>query len=137
MTQRSVRRRNRILAGGVILIAFAAMWGQYSMWQRYGVFDWWSAQPRFVKVLGRDYERGRFHNPPTPHYCIIDTMFPFAYPIAADVVGGPDGRRCDLSRDADRCLSPLERRELDAVPAHRSAMTVRAATRVGMGQRPR
>ncbi len=96
MTQRSVRRRNRILAGGVILIAFAAMWGQYSMWQRYGVFDWWSAQPRFAKVLGRDYERGRFHNPPTPHYCIIDTMFPFAYPIAADVVGGPDGRPCDF-----------------------------------------
>lgn len=86
----------RILIIAAVLVLLGALWGQYTMWQRYGVFNWWSAQPRFVKVLGRDYERGKLHNPPAPHYCVIDRMFPFDYPIAADVEDGPDGRPCNF-----------------------------------------
>lgn len=88
--------RKRILIIAAVLVLLAALWGQYTMWQRYGVFNWWSAQPRFVKVLGRDYERGKLHNSPAPHYCVIDTMFPFDYPIAAEVDDGPDGRPCNF-----------------------------------------
>lgn len=86
--------RKRILTIAAVLVVLGALWGQYTMWQRYGVFDWWSAQPQFLKLHGRDYERGHFHNPPAPHYCVIDTMFPFDYPIAAAVQDGPDGSPC-------------------------------------------
>lgn len=84
----------RILIIAAVLVVLGALWGQYTMWQRYGVFNWWSAQPEFLKLNGRDWERGSFHNPPTPHYCVFDTMFPFDYPIAGAVPDGPDGLPC-------------------------------------------
>ncbi|WP_155943058.1 hypothetical protein [Mycobacterium sp. 141] len=52
-----MRRRKRILITAAVLAVLAALSGQYTMWQRYGVFDWWSAQPEFLKLHGRDYER--------------------------------------------------------------------------------
>lgn len=86
-------RRKRLVVIVVAVVAIAALWGQRDMWNRYGVFDWWSAKPRFIKANGRDYERGDDHEP-GPHYCVIDTMFPFNYPIAADTEAGTAGRPC-------------------------------------------
>lgn len=91
--------RKRILIVAVILVVLAALWGQYTMWQRYGVFDWWSARPQFLKADGRDYARGDTRAP-APHYCVIESMFPFDYPIAAEVEDGPDGRPCPPARGA-------------------------------------
>ncbi|MGJ6127219.1 hypothetical protein QN239_32060 [Mycolicibacterium sp. Y3] len=85
--------RKRLAIIVVALVGIPVMSAQYTMWDRYGVFDWWSAQPEFLKINGRDYERG-YDRAPAPHYCVFDTMFPFDYPIAAAVKDGPDGSPC-------------------------------------------
>lgn len=83
----------KILFAVLSLILISACTAQYVLWQRYGVWNWWSAKPHYLKVHGRDYKQGA-EEKPAPYYCVISTMFPFNYPIAAASDSGPDGKRC-------------------------------------------
>ncbi|PVA22674.1 hypothetical protein [Mycobacteroides abscessus] len=89
------RRWKRIVLAAAVIVVLALGAGQYTLWQRYGVFSWWSERPRFLEVRDRGYSGHGLQKNPEPHYCLLDTMFPFSYPIVAATPQGPDGRACD------------------------------------------
>lgn len=84
----------RILITAAVIIVVIVGYGQWSMWDRYGVFNWWSAQPRFLKVNDRGYKQGIHPADPAPNYCLLDKAFPFDYPIVAATDSGIDGSAC-------------------------------------------
>ncbi|MBF9328440.1 hypothetical protein [Mycobacteroides chelonae] len=87
----------RILVWSLAIVLVLGAAGQYTMWQRYGVFAWWDDKPRFLKVRDRGYSGHGLQKAPEPHYCVLGTMFPFSYPIAAASPKGPDGRDCETT----------------------------------------